>query len=482
MTLGFGDQKKEGTVAEQALRTESDSMGNMQVPAEALYGAQTARAVENFPISGYRLPPAFLRALGLVKLCCARANREMGVLEGKKADAIEQAAAEIAEGGLLEQFPIDVFQTGSGTSTNMNANEVIANRAIAILGGELGNRSLVHPNNDVNYGQSSNDVIPTTLHVAVLRMLREDLEPALLALRTALEGKAKQFAHLVTVGRTHMMDATPILRGQAFSGYASQIAHAMQRLDQVAEGLAELALGGTAVGTGLNRRKDFPGKAIAQIAKATNLPFREAPDRFEALGAKDACVFASGMLRSLAVALSRIAHDIRQLGSGPRCGIGELILPAVAPGSSIMPGKVNPVMSEALIQISAWVIGNDVACGMCGVGGIGSNYELNTMMPLFAHNLLESIRVLSAGIQAFTDKCVVGIEADVERAHELVERSLMNVTKLAPVLGYDESARIAKEAYKSKRSLKEVVLAEGLLPADELDALLDPSTMVGPSE
>lgn len=468
-------------MAEQNFRTESDSMGDMKVPANALYGAQTARAVENFPISGYPLPHAFLRALGLVKLACARANRQLGVLQGEKADAVEQAAQALAKGEMLEHFPIDVFQTGSGTSTNMNANEVIANRATQILGGDLGDRSVVHPNNDVNNGQSSNDVIPTTLHVSVLQTLRADLEPALIALRDALRAKAEQFGDLVTVGRTHLMDATPILRGQAFGGYASQIDHALVRLDRAAGDLAELALGGTAVGTGLNRHPDFPRLAIAEIAKETGLPFCEAPDRFEALGARDACVHASAVLRGIAVGLSRIAHDVRQLGSGPRCGIGELKLPAVAPGSSIMPGKVNPVMSEALIQVCAWVVGNDVACALGGVGGLGSNYELNTMKPLFAHNLLESIRVMSGAVRAFTEKCIVGIEADADRAHELVEQSLMNVTKLAPVLGYDESARIAKEAYTSKRSLKQVVLSEGLLEEAELDRLLDPSKMVGPS-
>lgn len=457
-------------------------MGDMQVPEDALYGAQTARAVENFPISGYRMPAPFVRALGLVKLACARANRQLGVIEGAKADAIEQAAGELAAGEMLEHFPIDVFQTGSGTSTNMNANEVIANRAIGILGGARGDRSIVHPNNDVNQGQSSNDVIPTALHVSVLRALREDLEPALVQLRDALRKKADEFADVVTVGRTHLMDATPILRGQAFAGYASQLDHGIARIDRVAGDLAELALGGTAVGTGLNRHVDFPKLAIAEIAKESGLPFCEAPDSFEALGARDACVHASGTLRTIAVSLSRIAHDIRQLGSGPRCGVGELKLPAVAPGSSIMPGKVNPVMSEAMLQICAFVIGNDVACALGGVGGMGSNYELNTMKPLFAHNLLESIRVLAAGSRAFAEKCVVGIDADVERASELVEQSLMNVTKLAPVLGYDESARIAKEAYSSKRSLKQVVLAEGLLDEAELDRLLDPRTMVGPSE
>ena len=469
-------------MSDQSFRTESDSMGDMQVPSDALYGAQTARAVENFPVSGYRLPDAFLRALGLVKLACAKANLELGHLSPEKGDAVLQAARELVDGTLLEHFPIDIFQTGSGTSTNMNANEVIANRAIGILGGERGDRSIVHPNNDVNTGQSSNDVIPTALHVATLEQIAKDLVPALETLQASLERKAKQFESLVTVGRTHLMDATPILRGQAFAGYASQVEHGLGRLREAMNGLEELALGGTAVGTGLNRKRDFPAKAIAVLNAETGLNFREAPSRFESMGAKDAIVQASGALRTLAVGLSRIAHDIRQLGSGPRCGIGELMLPAVAPGSSIMPGKVNPVMSESMIQVCAWVVGNDTGVALCGLGGFGSNYELNTMMPLLAHNVLESVRVLANCCRVFASKCVDGIEANEARAKELVDRSLMNVTKLAPKLGYDEAARIAKVAHKTDRSLKEVVLEEGLIEEAELDALLDPSKMVGPSD
>ncbi|MAE77808.1 MAG: aspartate ammonia-lyase [Planctomycetes bacterium] len=461
-------------------RAESDSMGEMSVPEDALYGAQTARAVDNFPVSGYALPEPFLRALGLIKHAAALANGELGGLDEGKAEAIAAAALEVWSGGLLEHFPIDIFQTGSGTSTNMNANEVIANRATEILGGARGDKSVVHPNDDVNRSQSSNDVIPTALHVATLVELTQRLAPALTALRDALAAKAVEFEDVVTVGRTHLMDATPIRRGQAFAGYASQVEHALRRIVRVSADLEELAIGGTAVGTGLNRATDFPAKVIAHLNRETGLSFREAEDRFEAMGGKDAMIQASGVLRTTCVGLSRIAHDIRQLGSGPRCGIFELELPAVAPGSSIMPGKVNPVMSESLIQVCAWVIGNDIGTALGGLGGLGSNYELNTMMPLLAHNVLESIRVLSNCVGVFTTKCVAGIEANRDKAQELVDRSLMNVTKLAPVIGYDEAAAIAKEAFSSGRTLKEVVLEKGLVPAADLDALLDPGPMTEP--
>ena len=463
-------------MAEQAYRIERDSMGAMRVPAAALYGAQTQRAVENFPISGIRFPRPFIRALGLIKRAAAETNAELGLLDRRIADAIVQAAYEVIEGKLDDHFVLDIFQTGSGTSTNMNANEVIANRAIQILGGELGSRS-VHPNDHVNMGQSSNDVIPSAIHIAALEQIERKLIPALEALRQALAEKAKAFDDVIKIGRTHLQDATPIRLGQEFSGYASMVEHGLRRLRAVREHLAELALGGTAVGTGINTHPEFPRRTIARIAEATGLPFREAENHFEAQGSRDAVVEASGQLRTVATSLMKIANDIRWLGSGPRCGIGEILIPPTQPGSSIMPGKVNPVMSEMLMMVCAQVIGNDTAIAVSNTHG---NFELNVMMPVMAHNLLQSIEILANGVATFTERCVRGIEANRERCEALIEGSLAMVTSLVPRLGYDTAAEIAKEAYATGRTVRQLVLEKGLLSEEEAARLLDPRRMTEP--
>ncbi|PZN09478.1 class II fumarate hydratase [Thermaerobacter sp. FW80] len=463
-------------MAEQAYRIERDSMGAMRVPAAALYGAQTQRAVENFPISGIRFPRPFIRALGLIKRAAAETNAELGLLDRRIADAIVQAADEVIEGKLDDHFVLDIFQTGSGTSTNMNANEVIANRAIQILGGELGSRS-VHPNDHVNMGQSSNDVIPSAIHIAALEQIERKLIPALEALRQALAEKAKAFDDVIKIGRTHLQDATPIRLGQEFSGYASMVEHGLRRLRAVREHLAELALGGTAVGTGINTHPEFPRRTIARIAEATGLPFREAENHFEAQGSRDAVVEASGQLRTVATSLMKIANDIRWLGSGPRCGIGEILIPPTQPGSSIMPGKVNPVMSEMLMMVCAQVIGNDTAIAVSNTHG---NFELNVMMPVMAHNLLQSIEILANGVATFTERCVRGIEANRERCEALIEGSLAMVTSLVPRLGYDTAAEIAKEAYATGRTVRQLVLEKGLLSEEEAARLLDPRRMTEP--
>ncbi|QIA27503.1 class II fumarate hydratase [Thermaerobacter sp. PB12/4term] len=463
-------------MAEQAYRIERDSMGEMRVPADALYGAQTQRAVENFPISGIRFPRPFIRALGLIKRAAAQTNAELGLLDSRLAEAIVQAAGEVIEGKLDGHFVLDIFQTGSGTSTNMNANEVIANRAIQILGGELGTRS-VHPNDHVNMGQSSNDVIPTAIHIAALEQIERKLIPALEALRDALAEKARAFDDVIKIGRTHLQDATPIRLGQEFSGYASMVDHGIRRLRSLREHLAELALGGTAVGTGINTHPEFPRRTIARIAEATGLPFREAENHFEAQGSRDAVVEASGQLRTVATSLMKIANDIRWLGSGPRCGIGEILIPPTQPGSSIMPGKVNPVMSEMLMMVCAQVIGNDAAIAVSNTHG---NFELNVMMPVMAHNLLQSIELLANGAATFTERCVRGIEANRERCEALIEGSLAMVTSLVPRLGYDTAADIAKEAYASGRTVRQLILEKGLLSEEETARLLDPRRMTEP--
>ncbi|MFN2431516.1 MAG: class II fumarate hydratase [Gemmatimonadota bacterium] len=460
-----------------AFRVERDSMGEVRVPAGAYYGAQTRRAEQNFPISGIRFPRVFLRALGMIKREAALVNRELGLLEPRLADAVEAAAAEVEEGRLDSHFVLDVFQTGSGTSTNMNANEVIANRAIEALGGELGSKSPVHPNDHVNLGQSSNDVIPTATHVAACLLIVERLDPALERLERALAGKAAEFDGVVKTGRTHLQDATPVRLGQEFGGYAKQVGHGRRRLGDALEGLTELALGGTAVGTGLNAHPDFPPRVIARLAERTGVRFREAEDHFEAQGARDAVVHASGALKTIAVSLGKIANDVRWMASGPRCGLGELSLPATQPGSSIMPGKVNPVLSEALLQACAQVVGNDVAITL---GGQGGTFELNTMMPLMAHNLLQSMEVLAGACDAFRERCVEGIEANEERCLELAKLSLMLSTALAPRIGYDRAAALSKEAHATGESVEAVALRQGLLPEDELKRLLDPRAMTGP--
>ena len=460
-------------MAKSKYRVESDSMGKMKVPSDAYYGAQTARAVENFPVSGRTLPREFIRAMGLVKLAAAQTNAELGFLKKNTARSIERAAKEVVEGKLDDHFVVDVFQTGSGTSTNMNTNEVIANRAAEILKG----KTSVHPNDHVNMGQSSNDVIPTAMHISSLEAIEKDLIPSLEYLRDALSGKAKKFDHIVKIGRTHLMDATPIRLGQEFSGYASMIDHGISRLKGIRNDLSELAIGGTAVGTGINTHKDFGKKVAARISEATGVKFREARNHFEAQASKDAVVQTSGTLKTVSVSLMKIANDMRWLGSGPRCGFGEILLPAIQPGSSIMPGKVNPVVGESVTQVAAQVIGNDAAIT---IGGQSGNFELNVMMPMMADNLLQSIRLLSRVCNVFVDKCISGIEADEERCGETIEQSLAMCTSLAPIIGYDNAAAIAKEAYASGSTVREVAREKGVLSDKELDRVLDPLSMTKP--
>ena len=460
-------------MAKSKYRVESDSMGKMKVPSDAYYGAQTARAVENFPVSGRTLPREFIRAMGLVKLAAAQTNAELGFLKKNTARALARAAKEVIDGELDDHFVVDVFQTGSGTSTNMNTNEVIANRAAELLKG----KTSVHPNDHVNMGQSSNDVIPTAMHVSSLEAIEKDLIPSLEYLRDALSGKAKQFDHIVKIGRTHLMDATPIRLGQEFSGYASMIDHGISRLKGVRKDLSELAIGGTAVGTGINTHKDFGKKVAARISEATGVKFREARNHFEAQASKDAVVQTSGALKTVSVSLMKIANDIRWLGSGPRCGFGEILLPAIQPGSSIMPGKVNPVAGESVTQVAAQVIGNDAAIT---IGGQAGNFELNVMMPMMADNLLQSIRLLSRVCTVFVDKCISGIEADEERCGETIEQSLAMCTSLAPIIGYDNAAAIAKEAYASGSTVREIAREKGVLSDEELDRVLDPLSMTKP--
>jgi fumarate hydratase class II len=448
----------------------------MQVPAGAYYGAQTARAAENFPISGLRFPRQFIRALGLIKKHAALTNGELGGLEPRVAEAIVQAAQEVVDGKWDGEFVLDIFQTGSGTSTNMNANEVIANRATELLGGQRGQK-LVHPNDHVNRGQSSNDVIPTAIHLAALEGIERRLIPALSELQSALEDKAGQFHDVLKIGRTHLQDATPIRLGQEFGGYASQLAHGIARLRGAEKNLGELALGGTAVGTGINTHPEFARRTIERIAAETTLPMREAQNHFEAQGGRDALVETSGMLKTVAVSLIKIANDIRLLGSGPRLGLGEIKLPATQPGSSIMPGKVNPVMCEMLLQVCAQVLGNDAVIAFSGSFG---NFELNVMMPVMAHNLLQAVELLAIGCQVFSHRCVAGLEADREKCRGNLELSLSNCTVLAPVIGYDQAAKIAKIAFQTNRTVREVAAEiSGLDPA-RLKDLLDPAKQTEP--
>src|ERR1700719_2805450 len=458
-------------------RTEKDSMGTMEVPDDALYGATTQRAVLNFPISGYRFGRPFIRALGLIKWAAAQANRDLERLDEERTRLIVQAAEEVIEGKLDRHFPIDIFQTGSGTSTNMNANEVIANRVSQIAGKPIGSKAPVHPNDHVNMGQSSNDVIPTAIHVAVGESIRNDLMPALEHLQHGLEAKTQEFWDVIKIGRTHLMDATPVRLGQEFSGYAQQIAYGKQRAEKSIDVLRELALGGTAVGTGLNRHVNLPGKMLRHIEQRTGVAFYEAKNHFEAQGGKDAVVEASGQLKTIAVSLFKIANDVRMLGSGPRCGIGEIRLPATQPGSSIMPGKVNPVMCESMMMVCAQVIGNDAAISWAGANG---NFELNVMMPVMAHDLLESIRLLANVTDVFCEKCVTGIKANKARCEELVELSLAMVTSLAPKIGYDRAAEIAKESAKTGKTVRELCREKKILPEKELEAALDPVSMTEP--
>src|SRR6266480_338349 len=458
-------------------RMEKDSMGEMSLPESALYGASTQRAVLNFPVSGYRFSRPFIRALGLIKWAAAQANHDLGLLDAERSALIVQAAEEVIEGKLDDHFPLDIFQTGSGTSTNTNANEVMANRCAQLAGKKIGSRELVHPNDHVNMGQSSNDVIPSAIHISAAEQLKNCLVPALKKLHVALDAKAKEFWDVIKVGRTHLMDATPVRLGQEFSGYAQQIAYGRQRVEKSVEVLRELALGGTAVGTGLNRHVDLPAKMMRHLKQRTNIEFYEAKDHFEAQGGKDAAVEASGQLKTIAVSLFKIANDIRLLGSGPRCGLGEIQLPTTQPGSSITPGKVNPVLCESMMMVCAQVIGNDAVVTWAGANG---NLELNVMMPVMAHNLLESIRLLANVCDAFREKCVTGISANKQRCQELVELSMAMVTSLAPKIGYDRAAEIAKESAKTGKTVREICREKKVLPDAELERALDPVAMTEP--
>lgn len=458
-------------------RIERDTMGEMEVPSAALWAASTQRAVLNFPVSGQVVDPGIIHAFGLIKWAAARANAELGVISGERAALIEEAAREVCSGKLDADFVVDVFQTGSGTSTNMNANEVIANRCSQLAGTQIGSKEPVHPNDHVNQSQSSNDTFPTAIHIAAGLALKNDLLPALVSLRDSLNRKAEAFHAVLKIGRTHLMDATPIRLGQEFSGYARQIDLAVVRTNKAIKALHELPLGGTAVGTGLNRHPDFAGKAIALIAQETDIEFVEAENHFEAQAGKDAVVEVSGQLKTIATSLFKIANDLRWLSSGPRCGLGEIALPATQPGSSIMPGKVNPVMSESVMQVCAQVIGNDAAITW---GGANGNLELNVMMPMMAQNLLQSIHLLSNVSAIFREKCIDGIEANEERCRDLIEWSMSMVTSLAPIVGYETAASIAKEAVQSGKTVRTICEEREILPADELAAALDPASMTKP--
>ena len=459
------------------MRTESDSMGEMQVPDEALYGASTQRAVLNFPISDRHMPEGFIKGLGLMKWACAMANEELEKLPSEKANILKEVAQEIADGKHSRQFPVDVFQTGSGTSTNMNVNEVIANRASQIAAKPIGSRDPLHPNDDVNMGQSSNDIIPSTLHLSVAITIKEDLVPALSHLATALDKKSKAFNDIVKIGRTHLMDATPLTLGQEFSGYSAQLNKSVKRAEKSVELLGELAIGGTAVGTGINCHPDFPRKVCKILSEKTGIEFREADNHFEAQGGRDDTVEVAGILNTIATSLTKVANDIRLLSSGPRSGLGEIILPATQPGSSIMPGKVNPVMSEMLIQVCIYTQGLCNTISICGRDG---HFELNVTIPLIAYALHESIRCLSNGARTFADQCVSGIEANSERCKELVDRSLMLVTALNPYIGYDKAAEVAKIALSENKTLREVILERELLDEATLDKALNPMEMIKP--
>jgi fumarate hydratase, class II len=460
-------------------RTEKDSLGPLEVPADAYYGVQTQRAITNFPIRGsdWPLPPRLIHAMGRIKRAAAMTNLELGLLDKKISDAIVQAATEVVDAKFDEQFPLDMFQTGSGTSTNMNTNEVIASRANEILGGKRGDKSPVHPNDHINLCQSSNDVFPTAIHISVIGAIHGELVPALEHLHKTLAEKAREFDDVIKIGRTHLQDATPIRLGQEFSGYAAQMAYAQGRAELAIETLDALPLGGTAVGTGLNAHPEFAARTIAKLSKELGVPLHEEKNHFEAAAARDACVEASGQLKTIAVSLAKIANDVRLLGSGPRCGIGELKIPAVQPGSSIMPGKVNPVIAESTIQVCLWIVASDLAVTL---GGLQSFFELNIAMPLIGAQMLESVQVLAAAARNFADKCIKGIEADRERCESLVEQSLAMCTPLAPVIGYDKAAEIAKTAYKEGKTVREVARKLSGLSEKQLDEILSLHALTEP--
>ena len=463
------------STADSGTRTERDTFGPIEVPADRLWGAQTQRSLQNFAISGEQQPREIIRALALVKRASAVVNRALGLLDERKTGAIVAAADEVLDGRHSDEFPLVVWQTGSGTQTNMNLNEVIANRASELLGGERGEARLVHPNDDVNKSQSSNDVFPTAMHMAAVEALTTRLLPALAKLRATLAAKSRAFEGIVKIGRTHLQDATPLTLGQEFSGYVAQLDHAEAHVRAALPHLCELALGGTAVGTGLNAPRGYAEAAAAELARLTGLPFVTAPNKFEALASCDALVQAHGALKGLAASLNKIANDVRWLASGPRSGIGELSIPENEPGSSIMPGKVNPTQSEAMTMLCAQVMGNDVAIN---IGGMSGNFELNVFRPLVAHNFLQSVRLLADGMVSFNDHCAAGIEPNRARIDELVQRSLMLVTALNPHIGYDKAAQIAKKAHKEGTSLREAALASGHLTAEQFDAWVRPEDMV----
>jgi fumarate hydratase class II len=461
-------------------RTEQDSMGEMQVPADAYYGASTARAVENFPISDLRFSRQFIASLGLIKSAAAEVNHQLKLLDAHQKDLIQRVATEVIDGKLDEQFVVDIFQTGSGTSTNMNTNEVIASRANEIATGKRGGKSPVHPNDHVNMSQSSNDVIPTAIHISAAAAIKESLIPALHYLQITLETKAAAYDDVIKIGRTHLQDATPIRFGQELGGYAAQAKLSAARAVKAIEALLQLPLGGTAVGTGINSHPEFARRTISIIAQKSGVQFFEAENHFEAQSAKDGVVEASGLLKTIAISLTKIANDIRWLASGPRCGVGELVIPATQPGSSIMPGKVNPVMSEMVLQVAAQVVGNDATIGWAAA--MGSTFELNVMMPVMAFNLLQSIQLLSTAARVFADRCAAGLSVNRERCESLVEQSLAMCTSLAPIVGYDIAADIARESFKTGKTVRQVAMERKLMSDAELQKVLDPKRMTSPQE
>ncbi len=460
-------------------RTESDTMGQMQVPADRYWGSQTARSIHFFKIGGERMPRELIRALGILKKAAALVNRDQGLLDSKLCDTICAAAGEVIEGTLDDHFPLVIWQTGSGTQTNMNANEVISNRAIEMLGGEMGSKKPVHPNDHVNMSQSSNDTFPTAMSIAAVERIHHHLLPNLRTLRDTLDKKAKEFADIIKIGRTHLMDATPLTLGQEFSGYVQQLTNGIERIEGTLPKLSELAMGGTAVGTGLNTKKGYDVKVAAKIAELTGLPFKTAPNKFESLAAHDAMVMTHGALKTLACSMMKIASDVRLLASGPRCGLAEIRIPENEPGSSIMPGKVNPTQCEAVTMVVAQVLGNDVAVN---IGGAMGHFELNVFKPVIIFNVLQSIRLLADAALSFNEHCATGIEADRRRIDELMNQSLMLVTALNRKIGYDNAAKIAKTAYKNGTTLLEETLKLGLLTEAEFKKEVDPSKMIGPSD
>jgi len=463
---------KSNPTKQSTYRTESDSMGDMQVPATAMYGASTARAVENFPVSELRFPREFIKAMARIKMAAARVNHDVGKLNSDQSELIQQAAQEVAQGDWDAEFVLDIFQTGSGTSSNMNANEVIAHRCA-----QINATNPIHPNDHVNNGQSSNDVIPTAIHLAASDVLLHELIPAAKHLLDTIKAKADATADVIKIGRTHLMDATPVTLGQEISGWARQLELGIARLESCLPRITELAQGGTAVGTGLNTHPEFGQRMAAELSRLYDISFHEAINHFEAQAAQDAAIELSGQLKTLAVSLMKIANDVRLLNMGPRCGLGEISVPAVQPGSSIMPGKVNPVIAESMTQVCAQVIGNDATITVAGSTGL---LELNVMLPVIAHNLLESERLLSSACRMFADKCIAGLEANKDRCAEQIEWSMSMVTSLAPVIGYDRASQIAKQAVNEGKTVRQVCQESNILPADELHDLLDPTSMLAP--